>query len=304
MNAPTTNSPWLEQRERGSRSATRFMTWFALRGGRRVASLLLYPICAYFVLFSPRMRRASRQYLALALGRPPRLTDLWRHYFTFATTVLDRVYFVDGRFADFDIETRGLELLRRTLAKGRGCLLLGAHLGSFELLRTLAIEDELSVNAVMYEENAANITEAMNAQLDPVIRKRIIVSGEFDTMLRIAECLSRGELVGMLGDRSAGSDKTVTCRFFGRDAVFPQGPLRLALCLRVPVYLVAGLYEGGKHYVIHLEPFCEEPNAERAEPTAWTREWAQRYAERLEHFCRLAPYNWFNFYDFWSGSPR
>jgi predicted LPLAT superfamily acyltransferase len=72
----------------------------------------------------------------------------------------------------------------------------------------------------------------------------------------------------------------------------------------VPVYLVAGLYEGGKHYVIHLEPFCEEPNAERAEPTAWTREWAQRYAERLEHFCRLAPYNWFNFYDFWSSSPR
>src|SRR5207244_2605294 len=83
--------------------------------------------------------------------RPPRLTDLWRHHFTFATTVLDRVYFVDGRFADFDIEVRGLELLRRTLAKGRGCLLLGAHLGSFELLRTLALEDGLSVNSVMYE---------------------------------------------------------------------------------------------------------------------------------------------------------
>jgi predicted LPLAT superfamily acyltransferase len=156
----------------------------------------------------------------------------------------------------------------------------------------------------MYEENAANITEAMNAQLDPMIRERIIVSGEFDTMLRIAECLSRGELVGMLGDRSAGSDKTVTCRFFGRDAVFPQGPLRLALSLRVPVYLVAGLYEGGKRYVIHLEPFCEEPNADRAGRAAWTSDWVQRYAERLEHFCRLAPYNWFNFYDFWSSSPR
>src|SRR5258708_26110782 len=123
-------------------------------------------------------------------------------------------------------------------------------------------------------------------------------------MLRIAECLSRGELVGMLGDRSAGSEKTVTCRFFGRDADLPQGPLRLALGLRVPVYWVAGLYEGGKRYVIHLEPFCEEPNAERAGRAAWAREWTQRYAERLDHFCRLAPYNWFNFYDFWGKSPR
>jgi len=303
MNAPT-NSPWLEQRERGSRSATRLMKWLALRCGRHISRLLLYPICAYFLAFSPRGRSTSRQYLALALGRPPRLTDLWRHWFTFAATVLDRVYFVDGRFGRFDIEIRGLDLLRRTLAKGRGCILLGAHLGSFELLRTLAPVHRLPVNFVMYEDNAANITEVVNARLDPAIRERTIVPGGVDTMLRIAECLSRGELVGMLGDRSAGSDKTVTCRFFGRHAVFPQGPLRLALCLGVPVYLVAGLYEGGKHYVIHLEPFCEEPNAERAEPAAWTREWAQRYAGRLEHFCRLAPYNWFNFYDFWSSSPR
>src|SRR6266702_7635751 len=301
MNA---KAPWLDYRERGSRSATQFMKWLALRCGRRVARLLLVPICGYFLAFSPRARSTSRQYLALALGRPPRLAGLWRHYFTFATTVLDRVYFIAGQFERFDIEVRGVDLLRRTLARGRGCLLLGAHLGSFELMRTLAPEHRLPVNVVMYEDNAANIAGVLNSQLDPTLRERVIASGEIDTVLRIAECFSRGELVGMLGDRPAGSDKTVTCRFFGRDAVFPQGPLLLALSLRVPVYLVAGLYEGGKHYVIHLEPFCEEPNAERAEPAAWTREWAQRYAGRLEHFCRLAPYNWFNFYDFWSGSPR
>ena len=303
MNAPR-KVPWLAHSERGSRSATQFMKWLALRCGRRGARLLLYPICAYFLAFSPRARSASRQYLALALGRTPRLSDLWRHFFTFAATVLDRVYFIDGRFGRFDIEVRGLEPLRRSLARGRGCLLLGAHLGSFELLRTLAPSHGLSVNVVMYEENAANITGVLNARLDPLLRERIIVSGELDTMLRIAECLSRGELVGMLGDRPAGSEKTVTCRFFGRDADFPQGPLRLALSLRVPVYWVAGLYEGGRRYVIHLEPLCEEPNAERAERAAWTREWTQRYAERLEHFCRAAPYNWFNFYDFWSRSPR
>jgi len=122
-------------------------------------------------------------------------------------------------------------------------------------------------------------------------------------MLRIAECLSRGELVGMLGDRPAGSEKTVTCRFFGRDADFPQGPLRLALSLRVPVYLVAGLYEGGRRYVIHLEPLCEEPNAERAERPRG-RENGPTLRRTPGEFCRTAPYNWFNFHDFWSRSPR
>src|SRR5437879_2092600 len=115
MNAPT-NSPWLEPRERGSRSATRLMKWLALRCGRHISRLLLYPICAYFLAFSPRGRSTSRQYLALALGRPPRLTDLWRHWFTFAATVLDRVYFVDGRFCGCRLVLRGFDLLATPLA--------------------------------------------------------------------------------------------------------------------------------------------------------------------------------------------
>src|SRR6266516_3907838 len=224
MNAKT---PWLDYRERGSHGATRFMKWLALRCGRRVARLLLVPICGYFLAFSPRARTTSRQYLALAHGRAPRFTDLWRHYFTFATTLLD-----------------------------------------------------------------------------PALRTRIIVPGEVDTMLRISECLARGELVGLLGDRCAGSEKAVMCRFFGREAAFPQGPLLLAHSLRVPVMLLAGLYEGGRRYVIYVEPFCDEPAGDRAGRAAWIGEWAQRYAERLEHFCRTAPYNWFNFYAFWSRSPR
>src|SRR2546426_4143871 len=39
--------------------------------------------------------------------------------------------------------------------------------------------------------------------------------------------------------RSAGSEKAVMCRFFGREAAFPQGPLLLAHSLRVPVMLLA-----------------------------------------------------------------
>jgi len=298
MNAPG-KAPWLEARERGSRVAMRFMKWLALTCGRSAARLVLYPICAYFLLFSPRARRASREYLGLALGRRAGPGDLWRHFFSFIATTLDRIYFLAGQFDRFEIDVKGLEELRRILARGRGCLLIGAHLGSFELLRNLSTTFETPVNAVMYELNAANVTGVLNT-LNPEIRSRTIVPGEVDAVLRIGECLARGELVALLGDRWTGSEKTVACRFLGRPAEFPRGPLLLAQSLRVPAMLFVGLYEGGARYGVRFEAFCDEHAGDRATRDAWVRESAQRYAERLEHFCRLAPYNWFNFYDFWS----
>ncbi|SRR5579864_4021136 len=298
---PAPNSPWLEQRERGNRGAMRLMKWLALGCGRGAARLLLYPICAYFLLFSPRARRASRDYLAGALGRAPRIADLWRHYFSFAATVLDRVYLLAGQFERFDIEMRGLDALDAALAQGKGCLLLGAHLGSFELLRAIGLlQKKRPINVVMYEDNAANISGVLD-ELNPEVRPRVIVSGELDTALRIGECLARGEMVGMLGDRSAASGRSVTCPFFGRDAAFPAGPLQLALGLRVPVLLFFGLYRGGNRYLIHFEVFSAECPEARAAREARVRDAVTRYAARLEHFCRLAPYNWFNFYDFWEG---
>jgi predicted LPLAT superfamily acyltransferase len=300
MNAPA-KAPWLEHRERGTRSATRFMKWLALRCGRRVARLVLYPVCAYFLLFSPRARSASRRYLELAMDRRARLGDLWRHYFTFAATVLDRVYFLGGQFAHFEIEVEGMDTLRRTLAGGRGCLLIGAHLGSFELLRNLAIEDKMQVSAVMYESNADNITDVLKS-VNAQIASSTIAPSAVDTVLRISERLAAGEIVAMLGDRIAGSERKVMCRFFGREAAFPQGPLLLAQSLQVPMMLFVALYRGGARYTVLLEPFCDEPSAGRATRAAWVQRSAQRYADRLEQLCRLAPYNWFNFYDFW-GEP-
>ncbi|MGB5081107.1 MAG: acyl-CoA synthetase [Burkholderiales bacterium] len=297
MNAPA-KAPWLEHRERGTRSATRFMKWLALRCGRGVARLALYPVCAYFLLFSPRARKASRQYLELALGRKPRPGDLWRHYFTFAATVLDRVYFLGGQFDRFEVEIQGLDLVLRTLEGGRGCLLIGAHLGSFELLRNLAIEHGMRVSAVMYESNADKITDVLHS-VNAAIASSTIAPSAVDTVLRISERLAAGEIVAMLGDRFAGSERRVMCRFFGREAAFPQGPLLLAQSLRVPVMLFVGLYRGGARYSVLFEPFCDEPSEERATRAAWVQQSAQRYAGRLEQLCRLAPYNWFNFYDFW-----
>lgn len=290
---------WLEQRERGSLLAMKAAARLLLGVGHAAGRALLYPIAAYFLAFSRRARAASRDYLGRVLGRPARLRDVARHYLTFARTLQDRVYFLAGRTAEFTVEQHGTQFVEKALAKGRGCILLGAHLGSFEVLRAIgSLERKLPVNVVLYPGNAAKF-DAVVAQLRPELGSRVIPLGRPDTLLRVRECLERGEIVGLLGDRALKSDRTVQCDFLGAAASFPQGPLLLAALLKVPVVLFFGLYLGGRRYAIHFEPFADELDAGRRDREMRLRPWIARYAARLEHYCRLAPYNWFNFYDFW-----
>jgi predicted LPLAT superfamily acyltransferase len=137
---------------------------------------------------------------------------------------------------------------------------------------------------LLYPDNATN-TDAVLAELCPDLRERVIPLGRPQTLLRVRECLERNEIVGLLGDRSLRSERTGRCDFLGAPASFPLGPLRLAAILDAPVVLFFGLYLGGRRYALHFEPFAGD---------------VAHYAARLEHYCRRAPYNWFNFYDFWA----
>lgn len=293
------SAAWLEQRERGSAIALSAMVWFALTAGRTVSRLSLVPICAYFILFSRRARASSLAYLTRALGRRARLSDLFRHYHAFASTLHDRIYLLAGRIGEFEIEQHGLQELAAALAENRGCILLGSHLGSFDLLRVLGThERKLPVNVVMYPDNAA-ITQAALGRISPEFLERVIPLGRPGALLRVKECLERREIVGILGDRILRSEKTVACEFLGGSAPFPQGPLQLACTLKVPVVLFFGLYQGGPRYSVHFERLAMAPDIDRRDRAGRLALLVARYAQRLEHYCRVAPYNWFNFYDFW-----
>ncbi len=291
---------WLLQRERGSRFALRLITWIALHLGRAPARALVYPICAYFLLFAGRARRASRQYLQRVLGCHANITHVGHHFHSFGATILDRVFLLTERYEQFDVSIYGAEAISERVQRRQGCLLLGAHLGSFEILRTLGIDKAgLPISVLMYEDNAAKTIEIAK-DLNPELASAIIPIGNVDSMLLVKEKLDQGQLVGLLGDRTLEHEKIVRCSFLGERAVFPAGPMLLAAAVKAPVFLCFGLYRGGNRYEIHCELFAERVNIPRASSGQELQHWVQRYAERLEHYCRVAPYNWFNFYDFWA----
>ena len=134
-------------------------------------------------------------------------------------------------------------------------------------------------------------------RLAPELQQRVIVPGRPETMLRIKECLERGEIVGMLGDRPFGGEATSACPFLGAPAQFPHGPFRLAMVLETPVVLFFGLYEGGNRYGSSSKRWRDRPASGGARRRGGTLGRALRSTARA--LRAAAPYNWFNFYDFW-----
>jgi predicted LPLAT superfamily acyltransferase len=276
------------------------MAWLSFTFGRRLSRLMLYPITAYFMLFAPSARRASLDYLRRVLGRKASPRDGFRQVFTFATTIHDRIFLVSDRFDLFDIRVHGGDLMRDLLAQKRGAFLIGAHLGSFEVLSSVGREFAgMRASMLMYEENAQKVNATI-AAINPNAMLDVIPMGRVDSMLNVRERLDEGRMVGLLADRTPADETTVELPFLGAPAPFPVGPFRLAALMRRPVIFMAATYAGGNVYDVHFEQLADFSVETEGGRSAMVDDAMRRYVELLETHCRRAPYNWFNFFPFWS----
>lgn len=297
---------WIGYRERGSQGLLRLMAFLSLRLGRAPTRAVLHGIALYFFLFSPRALRHSRRYLRLALERPPTVRESFRHVLYFATCIHDRVYLVNEQYERFRCTVEGESLMQAQIASGRGAFLMGAHLGSFEVMASIGRRRPgLQISMAMYEHNAYKIS-ALLAAIGRLAKPDIISLGQIDAMLRVADRLDSGAFVGVLADRTLGEEPVQRVSLLGREAWLPTGPMRAAAILRRPVIFMAGLYRGGNRYHVNFEPIADFSTTPAGDRDAEVHRAVERYAAILERYCRSDPFNWFNFFDFWrnqSGKP-
>lgn len=292
-------SVWARQTERGAPGFTRAGMALVRRFGWFAGEPLAHATALWFLLTSPGARAASRDYLGRVLGQPVGNRQIARHFGTFATSVLDRVMLACGRASDFHVEVDGLPELLRTLERPSGAILLGAHLGNFEILRTLAADAPVPVWALMYRRNGGALTALLD-QAAPGLCDRVIEIGDTVSMLRARECLDRGEMVGILADRGPSGHRTIPVPFLGDPAPFPAGPFLLAATLGAPVFVCYGIRTGRRRYRIGIEPFADRLTLRREHRAADLAGHIARYAAALERLCRATPYQWFNFFPFWT----
>ncbi|HKC50737.1 MAG TPA: acyltransferase [Myxococcota bacterium] len=302
---------WTGIAERGSLRALFLIQWIYRHLGRWAVTALLTPIVAYFFVTGGAARRASREYLRTLfatplgrarLGRRPTWRQVYRHLYEFAENIADSMTVWSGDGDRIRIDERGNEHLLELVRKGRGGILLGAHLGSTDMLRVLSKQTGIVLNVLSFTRHAARIN-AFFDQLQPGLRMRLIhfEPGSISVALEIKAAIERGEFVGILGDRVWESERgrSVQVPFLGRRARFPLGPFLLQAALGCPMLLSTCVRTGHGRYAASTEVFAAAGVVPRCERAKYAEELAQRYAAALERECLRTPYQWFNFFEFW-----
>ncbi|MEO8552024.1 MAG: acyltransferase [Kofleriaceae bacterium] len=294
---------WRKIPEAGTVFGIRLLVLSVRMFGRRLTSGILFVVAFYYALIRGVARRASRDYLR-RIGHPAGFWMVVRHIHVFAQVSLDRLFFATGKIKPFELAYDGHDELVQVAKGGKGVILLGAHLGSFEVMRCQAREYDLPINVVANFGNAERINGVLEA-LAPDMKTRLIsiATDPIRAMLEVRAAIERGEIVAMLADRADDRGRVVTTQFLGADAAFPAGPWLMAHALHCPVYFVAGVYSSPRRYELHFRRLASEVRLDRKDRAAALTRYARSYAAMLEMFAREAPLNWFNFFDFWAAHP-
>jgi len=309
-------SAWAQKSERGNQGWLRFALWLYRNLGRWSVATILVPISLYFLATDGVTRSSSRDWLhtawatpegQAALRRRPNWWTIFVHVYAFACSGLDRLVLWAGGGSGFRIDHRGGERLLELARQGRGAILLGAHLGSFDMLRLIASQYGLRVNVVMFTAHAARVN-ALFDSLGGESRIRVISldPGSVQAAFEIKACLARGEFVGILADRvhPGGRERPAAVQFAGRRAAFPLSPFLLGAVLGAPVFLSLCLSTGHLRYFAVTEPIYEGGPVPRNMRDKVAHEMLEAWVRRFEYYCLRSPKQWFNFYDFFGDGLR
>ncbi len=298
----STNEPhWSEQRERASLFWIQLLAWISLNLGRRFVRILLFPISLFYLVFARDAVAHSKSYLERIQPQKSGWLNTWRHIYTFACVSVDRFYIAAGRGDIFSISVEGEELLQRFAEEKRGCLILVSHAGSFEVLKQRGSNIDAEFYVLMDVQHNSAAMQVLE-RINPEMSKRIIDSrlNPAALALKLKEHLLAGHMVGIMADRAAEFEKQVSCDFLGGRADFPTGPWSLAYVLKVPVVMLTGFFMGKNQYRVKSQLLADRVLLPRANREHALKSYITQYSEALEEELRLAPYNWFNFYEFWN----
>jgi predicted LPLAT superfamily acyltransferase len=314
MTAPITKTHWSALRESGSVGGLRFLLWVYQIFGRGVYSVFIYPTALYFLVMKPVARRASLQFLHKHYqqyphywSKKPGYWHVFKHIISFAQSILDKGIAWSNAINEDEFDIASPELVNTILSDPRGQLIIGSHLGNLEYCRGFmqsSPNHQKTINVLLYDKHAANFVEIMK-QLNPDSRVNVFQVSDIDiaTTLLLKNKISKGEWVFIAGDRVpiSDNDRTVQVDFYGAPAPLPIGPYLFAKTMQCPVKLMFSFRQQEK---VHFEiiDFAEQIVIPRNTRQESIQILAQQFAEHLQQQSALAPYQWFNFYDFWQNN--
>lgn len=302
------SSHWAGLAERGAAWGMELTAWVYHLLGRRACMALLAPVVAYFFLTGRQQRLASRQFLGLVWGRQPSAWQCYRHALDFASRAVDTVAAWTGRVPASALDIIDPQALDSAAQQRRGAILVVSHHGNAELARALmepALRRRLTVLVhTRHAENFNAVLRRVNAEA--ALRLVQVTDIGPDTAIALQQRIEQGEWIAIAGDRVPvlSQGRVAMAEFLGLPAPFSVGPWVLAAVLGCPVHLLFCRRSGKGRWEMTLEPFVDKVDLPRQRRAQALADLVQDYARRLEHHVRRDPYQWYNFFDFWSKGGR
>ena len=280
--------------------------------------VLIYPIAAFYYIFSSRARTECSGYQKrlkkFSNGAVPQKISPFSQILSFTLCVMEKMegWLGNYHYNNLVLHDDDLKELQALLESGKGALLIGSHLGNMELMRSLSsfgengVKREFSVTAIMEVKATEQFNRTLN-QINPGVNFQVVDPSEIgpDTIIMLQERIDKGGLVVITGDRTSSRSRMRVIRedFLGEKADFPYGVFLLAFLLKVPAYYVFGLRTRTGTLVPRYNMFVEKSlidfNCTRTERDDRIRLLCREFVQKLEKYCLKFPYQWYNFYNFW-----
>jgi len=283
-------------KSRGTVLGYKIFVFFIKHLGPRAAYFILIFVAAYFVFFAMKSTKAIYYYFNQRLNQS-RFTsciNIYKSYFVFGQTILDKIAISSGLSNKFTYESDGVHLIKETFKEKKGGILISAHVGNFEISEHFFGELEENASISLLTTDVEHT--AIKNYLDSVRKKSninlIVIKEDLSHIFEINAALARNELVCITGDRYIEGSKYLSQEILGKEAKFPAGPFILASRLKVPVLFVYVMKETTSHY--HL--YCRKAEAKHRDAQALLQE----YTESVHWMLKKHPLQWFNYFDFWN----
>ncbi len=266
----------------------------------RVAYFVVWFVACYFY-FSVRKKDIRFFFKDILHYKPLKVEiSLYKNFLVFGKVLIDKIVILAGFSGKFTFDYEGEEYLHEMANAGKGGLILGAHVGNWEIAGHLLKRIERPVHIVMYDGERSNIKE----MLEEITGQRsfsiiTIKDNDLSHVFTISEVLKKGDLIAMHGDRFRQGSRTQACKFFEHNAKFPLGPYYIAAQFNVPVCFVSTMKETNSHYHFYATPPILISNENSKKKAEAIRNSATSYSVELEKKVRQYPLQWFNFYNFW-----
>jgi predicted LPLAT superfamily acyltransferase len=273
-----------------------------LVSGQIGAYLLLWPVITTYVLFSRGIHRLTHPYLSRRFpdhGRLARWRDTHRIMMNFGRVLVDRAWLGLRPGAALQGQLEGRRELISLADEGRGLVLLIAHVGNWQTAMAHLSGFQVPINSLMHYSEEAVAKHYFDLRRKEMPFKIIKSDGFMGGMVEATAALQRGEVVTIMGDRYAGGPFSEV-EFLGSRVRLPAAAYSLAAATGSPVAVLLAAKTGRREYSLKLwEVFRPEPS-DRENRRRDMAKWAQRFAQAMEGYLREYPYQWYNFFDFWS----